>query len=114
MPAGTLRLCGHAGGRSTDLDPVPGLVCTAVFTFCRQGSLLPGRYGQVSTGQELLDQLANGTARFIRVTGNVKVPAGLPAGRVAVNRCARLQLLRAPPQTQHLLVSGPSLLPPCF
>jgi len=51
-----------------------------------QGSILPGRYSKVSTGQELLDQLGNSSARYIRVMSDITLPPDLGMRRITVSR----------------------------
>eukprot|EP00878_Enallax_costatus_P007009 GHUV01007345.1.p1 GENE.GHUV01007345.1~~GHUV01007345.1.p1 ORF type:complete len:1094 (+),score=299.39 GHUV01007345.1:294-3575(+) len=56
-----------------------------------QGTIgLPGSYSVVTTGQQLIDQLANTTARHIRVDSDLTVPA-LAGGQVAVNRIVEVR-----------------------
>jgi hypothetical protein len=66
-----------------------GSLCRAVLCRAVQGSLVRGRYAVVSSGQELLDQLANATARYIGVDSNLSIPPNLGMRRVTVSRCVR-------------------------
>lgn len=54
-----------------------------------QGSLVAGHYKVVNTGSELLDQLANTTARYIGVGSSLSLPANLGMRRVTVSRYVR-------------------------
>ena len=70
---------------------------------------MPGSYSTVSSGTELLEQLANTSARYIRVMGDLRVPANLGYARVMVNRCVRTtkmaQLVVAEPPGVSLCLS---------
>lgn len=48
---------------------------------------MKGRYVTVSSGTELLDQLANSSARYIGVASDLSLPANLGMRRVVVSRC---------------------------
>lgn len=52
-----------------------------------QGSIMKGAYAVVSSGQELLDQLANATARYIGVDSDLSIPPNLGMRRITVGRC---------------------------
>jgi hypothetical protein len=51
-----------------------------------QGSLVAGQYKIVNSGSELLDQLANATARYIGVGNSLSLPPNLGIKRITVSR----------------------------
>lgn len=57
------------------------VACCAV-----QGSLVAGQYKIVNSGSELLDQLANATARYIGVGNSLSLPPNLGIKRITVSR----------------------------
>lgn len=63
------------------------------FLTCLQGTVsVPNSYSIVSTGQELIDQLGNVSARHIRIANDLKVPT-VSSDQVAVNRYVPLAVL---------------------
>ena len=54
---------------------------------------MAGHYVTVHSGQQLLDQLANATARYIGVSSDLTVPPNLGMRRVVVSRCASLAVV---------------------
>jgi hypothetical protein len=51
-----------------------------------QGSVLPGHYKTVMSGSELLEQLANSSARYIRVGSDITLPSNLGMRHTTVSR----------------------------
>jgi len=46
---------------------------------------------KVSSGQQLLDQLNNNTARYIQLTRSISIPPSTPQGAVTVNRIVEVR-----------------------
>lgn len=63
------------------------VLCCAVPCCAVQGSLVPGQYIVANNGQELLDQLANASARYIGVGNSLTLPPNLGTRRITVSRC---------------------------
>jgi uncharacterized membrane protein YgcG len=57
-----------------------------------QGSVgVPESYSIVSSGQQLIEQLANNSARYIKVVNDITLPANLPKGAVSVERIVEVR-----------------------
>ena len=76
---------------------VRAVPCCAVL----QGSTVKGRYVTVSSGSELLDQLANSSARYIGVASDLSLPANLGMRRVVVSRCGAGLVGWCPARLEH-------------
>lgn len=66
-------------------SPATAAFCL-LLALCPQGAVQSGSYSLVSTGQELVDQLSNSSARYIKVVNDITLPGDLPSGAVTVNR----------------------------
>jgi uncharacterized membrane protein YgcG len=57
-----------------------------------QGSVgVPESYSIVSTGQQLIEQLANNSARYIKVVSDITLPSSLAQGAVSVERIVEVR-----------------------
>jgi hypothetical protein len=57
-----------------------------------QGSVgVPESYSIVSNGQQLIEQLANNSARYIKVVSDISLPSSLAKGAVSVERIVEVR-----------------------
>ncbi|WIA41787.1 hypothetical protein OEZ86_009120 [Tetradesmus obliquus] len=57
-----------------------------------QGSVgTPESYSVVSSGQQLIEQLGNSSARYIKVVSDITIPASMPKGAVSVERIVEVR-----------------------